>query len=288
MEAPVSGVDVTRNTLDDHGDLLQALDQSRSEACNLRASLAALEQRVADRDAHLQQVLASRSWRMTRPLRVAGRLWRGQWPSLRFATTSPAAQTSISDAPLMPDVAADRLRHLLETATCYMEYGSGGTTVTAAAMNVPEIVTTESDPDWLAAVGHKVRALGSSTRAELIHVDIGPTGKWGYPTSRANWKDYATYPVRAWAYCSSRGLSPDVVLVDGRFRVACFLATLLHAAAGTAVIFDDYLDRPHYHGVERFARPVAMHQRAAEFAVTGVSDPNAVWRELLGYIGDPR
>lgn len=65
-------------------------------------------------------------------------------------------------------------------------------------------------------------------------------------------------------------------------------ATLLHATAGTAVIFDDYFDRPHYHVVKRFARPAATYQRTAEFVVARISEPNEVWRELLASVGDPR
>jgi hypothetical protein len=188
----------------------------------------------------------------------------------------------------MPKLAANRLRKLLETATCYLEYGSGGTTVMAASMNVPEVVTTESDRNWLAAVRHKLHLVGSSTCAELIHVDIGPTGGLGYPDSETNWKQYFNYPFGAWRHCSSRGLTPNVVLIDGRFRVACFLASLLHAAPGTVIIFDDYFDRPYYHVAERFTHPPEMHDRSAEFVTSSAPPVQDICFELLRFIGDPR
>jgi hypothetical protein len=39
-------------------------------------------------------------------------------------------------------------------------------------------------------------------------------------------------------------VKPDLVLIDGRFRLACFLHPLLAAAPGTPILFDDYTNRP--------------------------------------------
>jgi protein O-GlcNAc transferase len=39
------------------------------------------------------------------------------------------------------------------------------------------------------------------------------------------------------------GVSPDVVLIDGCFRVACFLACWANIQRPTTVIFDDYTER---------------------------------------------
>ena len=63
----------------------------------------------------------------------------------------------------------------------------------------------------------------------------------------------------------SEGFSPDVVLIDGRFRVACFLYALIHTKPGTVIIFDDYADRPEYHVVEEVISPVEVDQRQAKF-----------------------
>jgi len=42
----------------------------------------------------------------------------------------------------------------------------------------------------------------------------------------------------------------DVILIDGRFRVSCFLYSLINAKKDSIIIFDDYLNRPWYHIVE--------------------------------------
>jgi hypothetical protein len=64
-----------------------------------------------------------------------------------------------------------------------------------------------------------------------------------------------------------------VVLVDGRFRAACFLTTLFRITRPVRLFFDDYAGRPIYHEVERYGAPVAMHGRMAEFALDPTSIP---------------
>ena len=64
-----------------------------------------------------------------------------------------------------------------------------------------------------------------------------------------------------------RGLGEErnLVLIDGRFRPGCFLTALLKIERPITVLFDDYLDRPCYHGVEAFAKPVARASRMVRF-----------------------
>ena len=68
--------------------------------------------------------------------------------------------------------------------------------------------------------------------------------------------------------------------MDGRFRVACFLTSLLNADAGSIIIFDDYTLRPEYHIVEIFEKPIEINKRQAAFQVSGNYDS----KELQFYI----
>jgi protein O-GlcNAc transferase len=56
-----------------------------------------------------------------------------------------------------------------------------------------------------------------------------------------------------------------VILIDGRFRIACFVTAYLRATQPMIVLFDDYLDRPHYHVVERLVKPSEFVGRMARF-----------------------
>ena len=64
---------------------------------------------------------------------------------------------------------------------------------------------------------------------------------------RANFKDYAN-----WLWQNKD--KPDLVLIDRKFRVYCFLTSLKLCDAGSKIIFDDY-DREEYHVVEQFIMP---------------------------------
>jgi hypothetical protein len=47
----------------------------------------------------------------------------------------------------------------------------------------------------------------------------------------------------------------DLYLIDGRFRVACFMETLMRCKPDAVLLMHDYAPRPEYHVVEQFARP---------------------------------
>ena len=61
---------------------------------------------------------------------------------------------------------------------------------------------------------------------------------------------------------------PDLVLIDGRFRVLCFLTTIKFAPEGCKILFDDYNNRPFYHVVEEFCPKIDTCGRQALFEVS--------------------
>ena len=61
--------------------------------------------------------------------------------------------------------------------------------------------------------------------------------------------------------------TPKLVLVDGRFRVCCFLTSLKFAEEGTKIIFDDYTNRPQYHFVEKYVSRFKECGRQSMFVV---------------------
>jgi hypothetical protein len=57
------------------------------------------------------------------------------------------------------------------------------------------------------------------------------------------------YTNGIWDQLKERKFEPDLIFIDGRFRVATFLMSLINAP-GAKIIFDDYMDRPEYQIVE--------------------------------------
>lgn len=168
----------------------------------------------------------------------------------------------------MPDAEKARLTAAYAKAKVILEYGSGGSTVMGAEMPGKTITTVESDRDWAAMMmgwfEQNPPAKGSSV--EVIWADIGPTKPWGYPAKHHLFPQFPAYPLGVWD--AGEMAQPDTVLVDGRFRVGCALATALMTKAPLDLYFDDYDDREPYHDIEDWLGAPEMTGRLAHFEVT--------------------
>ncbi|HWM66910.1 MAG TPA: hypothetical protein VNO35_10025 [Steroidobacteraceae bacterium] len=183
-------------------------------------------------------------------------------------------------------------REQLHKARNYLEYGSGGSTILANQM-VTNLVSVDSDASFLADVRRKLETHDRRAMAKLIHVNIGLTQHWGMPvftkpTRRRvrRWEEYAKAP---WRYFRTIGQQPDLILVDGRFRVACVLESLLSLSplTETQILLDDYVDRPEYEVIEQFAQ-VELVGRMAVVHPRRLLERIQVRRLVKQYCADPR
>jgi hypothetical protein len=146
-----------------------------------------------------------------------------------------------------------------------LEYGSGGSTI-VAAKHVDTLISIDSDKYFLRSVKKRLE-IRNDQIIELIHANIGLTKIWGEPileqsTSRRTirWANYAQAP---WHWLLRKNLDPDLILVDGRFRVACVLECVsrLRKPESCKILVDDYEFRNYYHTVERFCNVLQMQGR---------------------------
>jgi len=188
-------------------------------------------------------------------------------------------------------------RKRLESARSYLEYGSGGSTILANRL-VNTLVSVDSDAHFLGEVRRKLAqdGLGHHGRralAKLIHVNIGLTEEWGMPVftkpTPRRVRRWESYPTAPWRYFRSIAQQPDLILVDGRFRVACVLESLLSLSplSNTQILLDDYDTRPHYQVVEQFA-DMEMAGRMAILRPRRLIDRIQVRRLVKQYCADPR
>lgn len=142
----------------------------------------------------------------------------------------------------------DRLLFLtyLEKATCYFEYGSGGSTVQASQYpNVQHIYSVESDHHWFQTITSHLK---DNDRVTQIYVELNsPPNTWGHPGPNC-------LPSQQVSYSDQFGCLPqderdrvDLVLIDGRFRVACCLKMYQLVSDTCIILFDDFFNRPSYH-----------------------------------------
>ncbi|MDZ7904817.1 MAG: hypothetical protein U5N55_02900 [Cypionkella sp.] len=180
----------------------------------------------------------------------------------------------------LPEDEARALSHAYGQASVILEYGSGGSTVLGAEMAGKTIFSVESDAEWLANMRHYFAAHPPLATLHLHHGDIGPTRGWGHPLDDDDFRSWPDYPTKIW---SAKGfVHPDLVLIDGRFRVACFLTTLFSITKPLRVLFDDYLDRPAYAAIEEVVRPTAYVGRMAQFDLTPTPIPPAKLGWIVG------
>lgn len=174
-----------------------------------------------------------------------------------------------------PDAEAACVRRYYESSKVILEYGSGGSTQMAAEMSGKYILSVESDRDWAINLQHEIDAAALPSPTIVWHVDIGATGEWGRPKDDGARERFHRYPMAVWDQPFFR--HPDVILIDGRFRSACLAAACLRITKPVTVLFDDYVNRPKYHMVERLATPVETVGRMAVFELV----PNMVTKENM-------
>lgn len=147
-------------------------------------------------------------------------------------------------APAMSPAEQALLRAAAAEAGTVVEFGCGGSTLLLLAAGRGRVVTVENDPDWLERLGG--RPACAAARAEgrwaPLHVDQGPLGPWGWPADPVRRLEGAAYVNAPWALAPA----PDLVLVDGRYRVACALAAFARLGPQGRVALHDFWPRPHY------------------------------------------
>jgi len=201
----------------------------------------------------------------------------GEIPAIRVASN-----------PQMPAEAVAFLTERFATSACYLEYGSGGSTRLATRSKIPHIFSVESDAEFAKAVRRAVARDAKSIQFRMNVVNTGPIGRWGYPSDTSKAKGWPRYAIEIWKMIHQAGVSPDTILVDGRFRVSCCLASLINAKPGTKILFDDYVGREErYQIVETHLKPERLLGRAALFTVPQTLDLRSIAMDLALYSVNP-
>ncbi len=172
----------------------------------------------------------------------------------------------------------DRLfRKLVPKVAVYGEYGVGESTIWVVNNTSARVLAAETDAAWIKRVKSKMKTLD---RLDVSLVDVGEVGSFGRPRDYSKRANFMRYVESIW----KRDRQPELVLIDGRFRVCCFLYCLRHGAPGTRILFDDYRDRPHYHLVEEFVSPDESFGRQSLFTIPDTLDKEKIDETLQQFL----
>ena len=153
-------------------------------------------------------------------------------------------------------------KNLIKDVKIYFEYGCGKSTQFIYCNSNCKIFAVDTSKFWIEKVSN-ISSLGKPERLNLKWINVGDIEDWGYPISFKMRDNFNLYANWFW----KKNECPDLVLIDGRFRVLCFLTTIKHAPIGTKIIFDDYTNRPNYHFVEKYLSRVKECGRQCMFVV---------------------
>ena len=171
--------------------------------------------------------------------------------NLKFSISKKFTKPSISLDLTFTAVVNEYLTKELRNYKSYLEYGSGASTVFFSKYENLNIVAVESD----AVYGNQVKiSIGNNVRTQILHSNTGPTGLWGVPlffkNSASTGFKYVNTPWRL----LGENYEPEIILVDGRYRVACALNILVRYAnkKSFTILFDDYIGRDEYLAVSEY------------------------------------
>ena len=153
----------------------------------------------------------------------------------------------------------------IEGIKIYGEYGCGLSSKWILNNTSSKVISVDSSKEWV----KKVKKITKNHESRLIinHVDLGKVGSWGRPISYEKSYKFSDYTDYIW----KQQEKPELVLIDGRFRVCCFLTSLKFADPGTKIIFDDYVNRPYYHFIEKYVSRINECGRQCLFIVPSKS-----------------
>ncbi len=186
---------------------------------------------------------------------------------------------------MLPEEKALFLAVLGETET-FLEFGAGGSTFHAAKTVRRRIISVNSDVCWLEKVRNATAAdPATHLQPELVHVDIGPTGDWGYPLDSSTSERWPAYSQQVWNVAGAD--RSDTFFIDGRFRVACFTQVALRCRPDATIIFHDFRSRSHYHVVLELGRAIATVVDLTVFVRRSDFDADRAARLLETYCTNP-
>lgn len=170
----------------------------------------------------------------------------------------------------------------------YLEFGMGGSTLRAIEKSKATIYTVESSLEWINYMrGYVLIKRAEDKRLHIFPVDIGPVRAWGYPCTDTFKGKFEEYSSNVFGLIDKNLL--DLVLVDGRFRVACSLKIVLecHGNPKISIMIHDFWERSHYHVLLKYLEVINRVDSLGVFLIKNDVDLRSVEKDYENYKSIP-
>ncbi|MCK5359774.1 MAG: hypothetical protein KAJ95_04065 [Gammaproteobacteria bacterium] len=173
------------------------------------------------------------------------------------------------------------LHSQMDRSSKYLEFGSGDSTVYASCVpSINTIDSVESSADFvnkMLKTNPAIQTALSMGKLEFHLIDIGVTGNFGYPVDDSKkhlWPDYSQNIFK-------KSSNHDLVLIDGRFRVACTLQCILNEPKDCIIMIHDFWNRAEYHVLLKYLTLIDKVDTLGVFDITPESFNDDEIRSLI-------
>lgn len=160
------------------------------------------------------------------------------------------------------------LKKELQKAEHYLEFGTGGSTLFSLINSSVKIDSVDTNEPWISFIKkYKIVHNNLGNRLKIHFVDIGPTKYWGYPVNDDAKEKFPNFSSKIFEITDPSQY--DLILVDGRFRVACALQSIINCYQNKnlRILIHDYSLRNEYTAVEKFLDVVESQKTLFVFKV---------------------
>lgn len=181
------------------------------------------------------------------------------------------------------------LKKYLKNSRKYLEFGLGGSTLFALINSNANIVSIDTNESWINFMKkYKIVKQNLGQRLEINYINIGPTKGWGFPVDDAHKEKFPDFSGKIFSMIDPSEF--DVVLVDGRFRVACVLQTIINFKEfpQIKILVHDYSLREDYKIIEKYLDIVENEKTLYVFKLKNDLDLNQVQEDydIYKYIAE--
>lgn len=130
--------------------------------------------------------------------------------------------------------------------------------------NIQKVIAVESNKSLSDSI---YQSIMQKEKLHMVYANLGEVDAFGLPVSSEKFKNFHTFMVLPWALADKYMLSPDTILINGPFKIACFLYSLICAQEGTVILFNNFFKNPAYEMVRNYCALEKRHGDMAEFIV---------------------